>query len=159
MLNEVLGALAATGGTAVVGAMATDAWQTARDGVGRLFRKAGAERQTVIQAQLDSNATLVEQAADPDQARTALVGLWQMELARFLKEHPDAESDLRILVGEVQGRLSAREQLWIQQQNITASAPGAAAFGSISGNVNVHYYGAAPDLSAPATHQAPDVRS
>ena len=40
MLSEALAALAATGGTALVGAMATDAWQTARDRVLRLFGRA-----------------------------------------------------------------------------------------------------------------------
>src|SRR6266516_97772 len=37
VLAEMLEALAATGGTAVVAAMATDAWESARSGVARLL--------------------------------------------------------------------------------------------------------------------------
>jgi len=57
MLVEALAALAGAGGTALVGAMATDAWNSTRSGVARLFGRGGTAQQTAIEAQFDVNAT------------------------------------------------------------------------------------------------------
>ncbi|MER7775802.1 hypothetical protein ABTZ21_12415 [Streptomyces sp. NPDC096191] len=114
MLTEALAALAASGGTALVGAMATDAWQTARDRTARLFGRQGAQRQTAIEAQLDGNVILVERADDPDLARQALVPLWQMELNRLLEEHPGSEAELQELIAHVRDDLPAPQQRWVQ---------------------------------------------
>jgi hypothetical protein len=149
MLGEVLAALAATGGTALVGAMATDAWASARNGVARLFRHAGADRQAAIEAQLDGNVVLVERATDPGQARAALSGLWQMELARLLDEHPDAESELRTLITEIHKDLPAGQKLWVQ--NNIARDHGQI-FAAMDGNVIVHQAPSTPSADpAPST--------
>ena len=114
MLTDALETLAAVGGTALVGAMATDAWHVVRDSVAHIFSRQGAQRRAVIEAQLDSNVVLVEGASDPERVRRGLVPLWQMELARLLEEHPDAEAGLEELIAYVREALPAGQQQWLQ---------------------------------------------
>ena len=117
MLVEGLTALAGAGGTALVGAMATDAWQTTRAGVARLFGRGGPDRQAAIETQLDSNAALVAQAEDPseiDEIRQSLAGMWRLELAALLRRHPEAEDELRALVAQIHDALPAPQQTWVQ---------------------------------------------
>jgi hypothetical protein len=58
MLTEALAALAASGGTALVAAAATDAWQYARTGFARLFAH-GQRRHELVESRLDQTATEV----------------------------------------------------------------------------------------------------
>jgi hypothetical protein len=109
-----LAELAEVGGTALVGAMATDAWQVARSGVARLFGRGGVARQAGIEAQLDSNAVLVAQAEDPEAIRQSLVGVWRLELEGLLRRYPEAEAELRALVAQVRKALPAPQQRWVQ---------------------------------------------
>jgi hypothetical protein len=109
-----LAELAGAGGTALVGAMATDAWQVARSGVARLFGRGGPARQVGIEAQLDSNAVLVAQAEDPEAVRQSLVAVWRLELEGLLRRYPEAEAELRALVRQVREALPAPQQTWVQ---------------------------------------------
>jgi hypothetical protein len=109
-----LAELAGAGGSALVGAMATDAWQAARSGIGRLFSRGGPARQAAIEAQLDGNAALVAGAADADRARKSLVPVWQMELEGLLREYPEVEEELRAVVARVLQTLPAPPQSWVQ---------------------------------------------
>jgi hypothetical protein len=113
MLGE-LAELAGAGGTALVGAMATDAWQTTRSGVARLFRRDGPARQAAIEAQLDGNAILVAQAEDPNEVRQSLVPVWRLQLEALLREHPGADEEVQALVAQVQEALPAPQQVWVQ---------------------------------------------
>jgi len=114
MLVEALVALAGAGGTALVGAMATDAWNSTRFGVARLFGRGGTAQQTAIEAQLDVNAALVAQADDPDEVRRSLVPVWRLQLETLLRQHPEAEDELRVLVAQVREALPAQQQTWVQ---------------------------------------------
>lgn len=114
MLLEGLAALAGAGGTALVGAMATDAWQSTRSRVARLFGRGGPERQAAIETQLDSNATLVAQAEDPDEARQSLAGVWRLELESLLRQYPDAEDELQALITQIHQALPTAQQTWVQ---------------------------------------------
>jgi hypothetical protein len=100
MVEETLAALAVSGATAVVAAMATDAWQSARDGLVRLFRREGRDRQEEIQRQLESDNALVAEAGDAD-LRPAMAQLWQARLASLLGSDPAAEGELRSLLDEL----------------------------------------------------------
>lgn len=135
MLQETLTALAASGGSAVVAAMATDAWQTARGRVVRLFRHDGEVQQASVLAQLDGNAELVGGADATEQARQALLPLWQLQLAEFLRRHPEAAEELRSLTAEVTAALPAGGQRWVQHNRV--SGPGSL-FAAQGGNVIVH---------------------
>ncbi|HZF91831.1 hypothetical protein [Streptomyces sp.] len=100
MVEETLAALAVSGGTAVVAAMATDAWQSARDGVVRLFRREGQDRQEEIQRQLESDNTLVAEAGDTG-LRPAMAQVWQARLGSLLSSDPEAEGELRSLLHDL----------------------------------------------------------
>jgi hypothetical protein len=113
MLGE-LAELAGAGGTALVGAMATDAWQATRAGVARLFSRSEPARQTAIEAQLDGNAALVALAEDPDEVRQTLVAVWQLQLEELLRQHPEVEKELRDLVAQLVEALPATQQTWVQ---------------------------------------------
>jgi hypothetical protein len=97
MLAEPLAALVNAGATALIGAIATDAWQVARTGFVRLFGRGGDGRGAAIAAQLDEDAGMVARVGteDIDQVRQELLPVWRRRLAQLLADHPDAEAELR----------------------------------------------------------------
>jgi hypothetical protein len=102
-MDEELAALAAAGAATVVTAMATDAWNVIREAVAGLFHRLEDRRRAAIEERLDGNAALVEQADDPDRARTALRGMWTLELVALLREDPDCREELARLIAEADG--------------------------------------------------------
>ncbi|WAL71010.1 hypothetical protein OU787_05560 [Kitasatospora sp. YST-16] len=135
MLAESLVALASAGGTALVGAMATDAWQTVRDGAARLFGRGGAAGQELVEARLDRDAGLVALASEPERARQGLAPAWQVELEALLTAHPELADELRVFVEQTVAALPRAEQHWTL--NVTARDHGRA-YGALGGNVVVH---------------------
>lgn len=113
MLSE-LAELASVGGSALVGAMATDAWQATRSGVAGLFGRGGPARQAAVEAQLDGNAALVAQAEDPEEVRRHLAPVWRLQLEALLCQYPGVEEELRALVAQVRLALPAAQQSWVQ---------------------------------------------
>ncbi|MDQ4033901.1 MAG: hypothetical protein M3332_17315 [Actinomycetota bacterium] len=122
MLTEALAALAAAGGTAVVGAMATDAWQAARSGITRVLSRSGSPRQEVIEAQLDEDAGVLERTreADRDQIRQELLPVWRRRLGDYLQQHPDAAEELGELVDQVREQLPSSQQAWVNDVTVQA---------------------------------------
>jgi hypothetical protein len=114
MLSELATELAGAGGSALVGAMATDVWQATRSRVTRLFGSSGPQRQNAIEAQLDDNAALVGRAEDPEAVRQSLVPVWRLQLEALLGEHPEVAEELRALVAQVREALPAQAQVWVQ---------------------------------------------
>ncbi|WP_203856049.1 hypothetical protein [Plantactinospora mayteni] len=151
-MTEALAVLAANGGAALVAAMATDAWQAARNGTARLFGRQGSQRQAAIEAQLDGNIVLVERASDPAQARHGLAPLWQMELIRLLEEHPEAEAELRELVTHIRDALPAAQQQWTQVVMTNIARDNSRLFAALGGNVIYHEY---PSSTAGGEHPSP----
>ncbi|MFI7533631.1 hypothetical protein [Streptosporangium sp. NPDC049376] len=89
-------------GTALVTAMATDAWQDARAGVVALWRRFRPEQAEVVEGELvEAHAELLtaRQAGDVETER-ALAGLWQVRLAHLLREAPESAVELRRLLDE-----------------------------------------------------------
>jgi hypothetical protein len=148
--------LALTGATALVAAMATDAWQTTRTGVAVLFGRGGQARQAAIEAQLDGDAALVAQDDDADGARRDLVPAWNRRLTVLLRQHPDAEDDLRTLVAEIQAALPRAQQHWVQT-NIARD--NGQVFASQGGNVIVHQGPGSGQLHSPTPAPGPDTSS
>jgi hypothetical protein len=109
-------ALAMTGATTIVAAMATDAWTTVRDRAAALFRGRTSDLAR-IEAQLDANSAQVAGSQNTERSRTALVGGWQMELEELLSAHPEAAADLRAQAAVMQAAMSSAQQQWIQQHN------------------------------------------
>jgi hypothetical protein len=148
---------AAAGGTALIGAAATDAWQTARDGVVKLFARGGKRRAELIRDRLDRDAAVIEVAGpgERDEARAQLLPGWQVRLADLLEEFPDAREELSAWAEQVRAQLPAAQASWVQ--NITAAAPGATAQGAMFGNV-INYNGDVPRPGAPTARRGPDSR-
>ncbi|WP_059008144.1 hypothetical protein [Streptomyces specialis] len=102
-MDDELAALAGAGAAALVAAMATDLWQTTRNGVAGLFGRTGRRRRAQVTAQLDHHAALVEGAAAPEDVRRALLGSWAVELQALLHREPSCREPLARLVGEARG--------------------------------------------------------
>ena len=116
MLAEPLAALASAGATALIGAIATDAWQGARAGFVRLLGRGGDTRGAAIAAQLDEDAGTVTRTGpdETDQVRQELLPVWRRRLAQLLADDPDAEAELRELIAEVSRELPAGPRAWVQ---------------------------------------------
>lgn len=84
MSADPMTALAMTGATTIVAAMATSAWQTTRAGTARLFNRGGHDL-PAIEAQLDGDADIVAEDDDTDGARQDLVGPWRRRLTALLR--------------------------------------------------------------------------
>ncbi|RZU18290.1 hypothetical protein [Streptomyces sp. BK239] len=123
---EALNDLVQTGGAAIVAAMVTDAWQTARVRTVRLFQRGGRDPRE-IEAQLDRSVARVTREGT-EAARVGQVTRWRDDLEDLLSEYPDAADDLRALVREVDAQLPRVQQQLVQ--TITASAPGSIAQGA-----------------------------
>jgi hypothetical protein len=95
MLAETLAALAAAGGTAVVGAVATDAWQATRAGVAWLLGRGDPDRTDAVEQQLErTRVSVVDGSGDVEKLRAA----WTGRLEDLLIERPEAAGQLRELI-------------------------------------------------------------
>jgi hypothetical protein len=84
-------------GTALVTAMATDAWEQARAGAVALWRRVRPDQAEVVESELAEVRTQVLAArrdGDGDTER-ALAGAWQVRLAQLLRADPALAEDLR----------------------------------------------------------------
>jgi hypothetical protein len=121
--------LVVAGGSAVVGAMATESWAVVRERVVRLFRHRGEEELADVEAQLDV-----------EDARQSLVRSWKRKFARLLDERPEAAAELNALVEQIGVQGESRIQTNIARDN-------GRVFASLGGNVIVH------EAPVPAPHQ------
>jgi hypothetical protein len=99
-----------------VAAAATDAWQSARDGVVGLFRWAGRGRQERVAEWLDEDAEALggASAAERDRLRGEVAAAWRVRLADLLAEFPEAADELRAWAERTQAALPAAGQSWVQ---------------------------------------------
>jgi hypothetical protein len=121
-----LAELAAAGGAAVVGAMATDAWRVTRDGIAKLFGRRG-ERDVVL-AELEADAKQLEgtDTDDREQLQRELIERWRSRLDELLGADPDAAEDLQHVLDEPR-----------YVQNVVARDNGRA-FGVQGGDLHYH---------------------
>jgi hypothetical protein len=106
MLTKALTALASAGGTAVVAAMATDAWSSVRTRTARMFGRGDASRESAAGERLDrARAELAAlSGAELERAAARQRSAWTTRLADLLEEHPETEPELRALVQHVRDR-------------------------------------------------------
>jgi hypothetical protein len=106
MIEVALAALAATGGTALVTAMVTDAWEGLRGKVAKLFGRGDAQATEAALAQLDEARAALASAsgAELDRARMEQEIVWRTRLTDLLTRHPEAEKELSGLVSEIQAQ-------------------------------------------------------
>ncbi|WP_030608239.1 hypothetical protein [Streptomyces sclerotialus] len=89
-------------GSALVGAMATDAWKQVRDGVVALWRRVHPERAEEIGRDLEVLRGQVLQAREAEDADTeqALEGMWRVQLQKLLQQDPHAADEVRRLLDD-----------------------------------------------------------
>jgi hypothetical protein len=95
MLDQALIALAASGGTALVGAAGTDAWTGLRQAVARWFGRGEAQRERAELDRLDRTAAAVRPTdpAEAERARTRHEALWQARFETLLESLGDTERE------------------------------------------------------------------
>jgi Tetratricopeptide repeat len=106
-LADDLMALAALAGNTVVAAVATDAWDSVRHGVGHLFGRGGPREAELAAQRLEETRRQLAAVtrAELEQARAVLAQRWAARLADLLEDDPGAEAGLRALVGQAQAQL------------------------------------------------------
>ncbi len=150
-VDPTTAALAMTAATTIVGAMTTNAWETARARTVQLFQRRGRSSQET-EAQLDRSAARVTRAEESDAARESQITRWREDLEDLLHDYPDAADDLQSLVREVQQQLPPVQQQWVA--HITAHGGIAAGAMGPGSGVHIHNYSGAeqprPATPAPA---------
>ncbi|MFD7417077.1 hypothetical protein ACFVZ3_02785 [Kitasatospora purpeofusca] len=89
-------------GTALIGAMATDAWQQAREAVVSLWQRVHPERADTVRAELGEVRTelLAARAAGDEEAEEGLAVDWRRRLQRLLASDPSLTAELRRIIDE-----------------------------------------------------------
>lgn len=113
-MEQEVAALAMTGATTIVAAMATGAWETARNATVALYRRYVPDQQRAVEGQLDRSAGRVERADDIDGERGRQLPRWQDELEDFLQQNPQAASELEAVIDRIRQDLPAAQQSWAQ---------------------------------------------
>ncbi|MFF5016154.1 hypothetical protein [Streptomyces sp. NPDC001165] len=105
-MDSELAALAASGATTLVSLMVTDSWAHARELVGRLLARIGADATAI--ADLDNARTrlLTTDATEDEQAITDVRAQWQVHLQQLVEAGSVTSGELRILLASLQ-RLAA----------------------------------------------------
>ena len=127
-------------GTALVGAIATDAWQQVREVVAGLWRRVHPRREDDdIGAELDELRERVLAArrdADAD-TEQALEGTWQVRLQQLLRADPDLAAELRRVLDQVlTPALTPAEQARVGTIIMTGSSHDSSTFTQIGTQVN-----------------------
>lgn len=133
--------LAVRGSVAVVGALATGAFQAARWGIVRLFGRLGSGHEATARTQVDADEELVRssEVAERDDVRQELAPVWRRRLVRLLRDCPETEQELRDLLITLHEALPEERQVWVQT---IIARDHASAYGAQGGNV-YHYQGTA----------------
>ncbi|QXE38073.1 hypothetical protein KQY30_31425 [Streptomyces sp. GMY02] len=127
MLEQALISLATAGGTALVQAAGTDAWNGLRQAVARWFARGDGERERAELERLDQTAAAL-QVADPgeqERARSFQLGSWQARIEAVLENLTDAER------GEAAEHLRGLFAQHAPQGGVTAGSGGLAVGGNV----------------------------
>lgn len=119
--------IALAAGTALVTAMATDAWEQARNGMVMFWRRVRPEQADAVEQELaDVRAQVLAARRDGDgDTERALTGSWQTRLQHLLRADPDLAAELRRVLDEaLTPALSAGERTQIGSILMKAKATG-----------------------------------
>lgn len=104
-------------GSALVAAMATDAWRQAREGMVALWRRIHPEQADQIDGELETLHKRVLQARQDQDLDTekALEGMWRVQLQELVQRDPKAADELfRLLRDQLAPALNSGERDRIQ---------------------------------------------
>ncbi len=119
--------LAAAVGTALVSAMATDAWRSVRSSTGGLFRRGQVSGAQDVDTALERTReqVVVARRDDDRELEERLVGEWRMMFASLLASRPELADEVRLLLEERIGpALSDGEQARIGTIEIDVKVSG-----------------------------------
>lgn len=118
-MDPALAGLAGAAGAAVVEAMATDFWSTARARLARIVGRAGRTAEEQLDRELDESAQRLSRPHSQGGAAAAEQERWTALLAVFLAEHREFSAELQDFVGEVRRSLGDAGSAPVVQ-NVTA---------------------------------------
>ncbi|MEU3265474.1 MULTISPECIES: hypothetical protein [Streptomyces] len=104
-MEAELTALAASGATAFVGLMATEAWNQVRGRVARfLARGEDGEDSEAVDAELEESrvALLAARRSGDEDGAADVTAEWRIRLRRALRDNPEAARELRELLDELE---------------------------------------------------------
>ncbi|MER8263576.1 hypothetical protein ABT007_05215 [Streptomyces griseus] len=99
--------VAGLAGTALVGAMATDAWQQTRDGVVALWRRVHPERAQEVDQELTRLHSIVGERGTAE-VEAAMTQLWQLRLRDLLLADPALTAELTTRLAALADEMTAR---------------------------------------------------
>jgi hypothetical protein len=104
MLDNALEALAATGGSALVTAMVTDAWESVRAAFARLLGRGDPVRTATAEKRLEQSRQEMGDLSGEELERASAEqeAAWRVRLGDLLEELPDAAHELRALIDQMQ---------------------------------------------------------
>jgi hypothetical protein len=107
VLAEALVALASTGGTAVVTAMATDSWEGLKARFARLLGRGDVKETEAVAARLEQSREKLAGASGRGMRRAQAEQeiAWRTRLEDLLENNPDSAKELEALVAEVQAQV------------------------------------------------------
>lgn len=114
-------------GTALIGAMATDGWQQARDAAVGLWRRVHPERIPAVEAELEEvrGEVLAARQAGDQEAEDALAGEWRRRLVRLVAADPGAGAEIGRMLDQVwKPLLGEDERARVQHISIQATVSG-----------------------------------
>ncbi|MGC5000047.1 hypothetical protein [Streptomyces sp. DT195] len=119
-----ISSLAQSGGATLVTLMATDAWQTAREGFVQLWRRMQPQRAEAVAAELDVGyaEVLAAAVADDQEVLSEVRAEWQGRLRRLLVAQPEAAAELRRLLDEIDPSASAVDAAVTQRATASGHA-------------------------------------
>ncbi|NJP35279.1 hypothetical protein [Micromonospora thermarum] len=112
--------LLAAAGSALVGAMATDAWGWAKTNFARLFGRSDPARVEAVERRLEGSRAELEGLSGRElvQARSRVAAAWQARLSDLVEDDPDAAVLLEALVKEVAARVPQTTVDSVQQHAV-----------------------------------------
>lgn len=101
-MDPEIAALAGTAGTTLVSLLATEAWESAREGFAGLWSRRP-ERAEAVSAELEATRddVLTARAGGDQETEAELSAEWQGRVRRLLSVHPEAADELRRLLSEL----------------------------------------------------------
>ncbi|MCP9949863.1 hypothetical protein [Actinomadura madurae] len=120
-MDPALAGLAGAVGAALVEAMATDFWGTARTRLARIIGRGAPAAEADLTRELEESAGRLGRQSPPE--RTALEAeqaRWTALLTAFLVEHVEASAELQDFVAQVRRALADTDTVHVVQ-NITAN--------------------------------------
>lgn len=103
-MDAAILALATSGANSIVSLMASDAWSQVKSGFSRILGRGDSAETDVIAGQLEAARLELESATarNDAQAEDELRADWRGKLRRLLLEDPEAQSQLRDLLRELE---------------------------------------------------------